>query len=89
VKVVFGSVFINLIYGAPETAMQLDNGPVATCLCDIQDQQNRRMDSGYKSILFFSCSIQVEPKMFLNVSAHAFIQMKILNQTKSTCCVFV
>ncbi len=32
--------------------MQLENGPAATCLCDIQEQQKQsRMDPGYKKIL--------------------------------------
>lgn len=61
-KVVFGGVFIHLIYGAPETALQLENGPAAPSLRDTQEQEKQsRMDFFFfffkdplKSFLFIS-----------------------------------
>lgn len=52
-KVVFGGVFISLIYGAPETSRaQLENGPAAARLCDTQEQgKHGRMDPGYNVFL--------------------------------------
>lgn len=58
--------------------MQLENGPAATCLCDIQEQQKQsRMDSGYKKMLLFSSS-RVEPKMSLWVFAHIHAKIYLL-----------
>lgn len=65
-KVVFGGVFIHLIYGAPETALQLENGPAAPSLRDTQEQEKQsRMDFLFIFLFFLKDPL----KSFLFISS--------------------